>query len=133
MDITKHWLNVMSNNIILDFIIYIYIHTHTHTHANQFVPLNPHHYFTPSPSFVITTLFSISFYFLFIQLFFYQLEANYFTILQQILSYIDMNQPWIYMYSPSQSPLPPPSPPNPCGSSQCTRSKHLSHASNLGW
>ena len=22
-----------------------------------------------------------------------------------------MNQPWIYMYSPSQSPLPPPSPP----------------------
>ena len=24
-----------------------------------------------------------------------------------------MNQPWIYMYSPSQSPLPPPSPANP--------------------
>ena len=23
-----------------------------------------------------------------------------------------MNQPWIYMYSPSQSPLPPPSPPD---------------------
>ena len=49
------------------------------------------------------------------------------------LSYIHMNQPWIYMYSPSQSPLPPPSPPDPSGSSQCTRSKHLSHASNLGW
>ena len=27
----------------------------------------------------------------------YQLEANYFTILQWFLSYIDMNQPWIYM------------------------------------
>ena len=35
---------------------------------------------------------------------FYQLEANYFTILQWFLSYIDMNQPWIYMYSPSRSP-----------------------------
>ena len=44
-----------------------------------------------------------------------------------------MNQPWIYMCSPSQSPLPPPSPPDPSRSSQCTRSKPLSHASNLGW
>ena len=43
-------------------------------------------------------------------IYFYQLEANYFTILQQFLPYIDMNQPWIYMCSPSQSPLPPPSP-----------------------
>ena len=55
------------------------------------------------------------------------------TILQWFLSYIDMNQPWIYMYSPSWSPLPPPSPPDPSGSSQCTRPEHLSHASNLGW
>ena len=31
-----------------------------------------------------------------------------------------MNQPWIYMYSPSRSPLPPPSPPDSSGSSQCT-------------
>ena len=45
-------------------------------------------------------------------IYFYQLEANYFTILQQFLSYIDMNQPWIYMYSPSRSPLPPPSLPD---------------------
>ena len=35
------------------------------------------------------------------------------------------------MYSPSRSPLPPTSPPDPSGSSQCTRPKHLSHASNL--
>ena len=41
------------------------------------------------------------------------------------MSYIDMNQPWIYMYSPSRSPLPPPSPPNPSGSSQYTRSKRF--------
>ena len=44
-----------------------------------------------------------------------------------------MNQPWIYMCSPSQSPLPPPSPSDPSGSSQCTSPEHLSHASNLGW
>ena len=47
------------------------------------------------------------------------------------LSYIDMNQPWIYMYSPSQSPLPPPSPPNSSGSSQCTRPEHLSHGAKI--
>ena len=74
-------------------------------------------------------LFLVFFFFIY----FYQLEANYFTILYCILSYIDMNQPRIYMYSPSRSPLPPPSPPDPSGSSQCTRPEHLSHASNLGW
>ena len=49
------------------------------------------------------------------------------------LPYIDMNQPWIYMCSPSRSPLPPPSPSHPSGSSQCTSPEQLSHASNLGW
>ena len=49
------------------------------------------------------------------------------------LPYIDMNQPWIYMYSTSRSLLLPPSPPHPSGSSQCTSPEHLSHASNLGW
>ena len=44
-----------------------------------------------------------------------------------------MNQPWIYMCSPSRSSLQPPSLSHPSGSSQCTRSEHLSHASNLGW
>ena len=38
----------------------------------------------------------INFFFLFI--YFYQLEANYFTTFQWVLSYIDMNQPWSYMY-----------------------------------
>ena len=44
-----------------------------------------------------------------------------------------MNQPWIYMCSPSWTPLPPPAPSHPSGSSQCTSPKHLSHASNLNW
>ena len=43
-----------------------------------------------------------------------------------------MNQPWIYMCSPFRSPLLPPSPSQPSGSSQCTSPEHLSHASNLG-
>ena len=81
----------------------------------------------------MTEQFSLQFIFLLFYYFFNQLEVNYFTTLQWFLSYIDMNQPWIYMYSPSRSPLPPPAPPNPSGSSQCTRSEHLSHASNLGW
>ena len=36
-----------------------------------------------------------------------------------------MNQPWIYMCSPSRSPLPPPSPSHPSGSSQCTSPEHF--------
>ena len=36
-----------------------------------------------------------------------------------------MNQPWIYMCSPFQTPFPPPSPSHPSGSSQCTSPKHL--------
>ena len=57
----------------------------------------------------------------------------YFFYLWWILSYIEMKQLRVYMCSPSQSPLPPPSPPIPSRFSQCTRSEHLSHASNLGW
>ena len=34
-----------------------------------------------------------------------------------VLSYIDLNPPWVYMYSPSWTPLPPPSPSHPSGSS----------------
>ena len=43
------------------------------------------------------------------------MEANYFTILEWVLSYIDMNQPWIYMYSPSRSPSHLPLHPIPLG------------------
>ena len=41
-----------------------------------------------------------------------------------VLPYTDMNQPWVYMYSPSWTPLPPPSPYHASGSSQCTRPEH---------
>ena len=52
------------------------------------------------------------------------MEANYFTILWWFLPYIDMNQPWVYMCSPSWTPLLPPSTSHPSGSSQCTRPEH---------
>ena len=48
---------------------------------------------------------------------------NYPTLLDNIvlvLPYIDMNPPWVYMCSPSRTPLPPLSPSHPSGSSQCT-------------
>ena len=57
----------------------------------------------------------------------------FFFFLWWILSYIEMKQPRVYMCSPSQFPLSPPSPPIPSRFSQCTRSERLSHASNLGW
>ena len=42
-----------------------------------------------------------------------------------------MKQPWVYMCSPSQSPLPPPSPPDPYRSSPCTRSERLETISKV--
>ena len=40
-----------------------------------------------------------------------------------VLPYIHMNLPQVYMCSPSCTPLPPPSPYHPSGSSQCTSPK----------
>ena len=57
----------------------------------------------------------------------------FFFYLWWILSYIEMKQPWVYMCFPSRSPLLLPSPHAPSRFSQCTRSEHLSHASNLSW
>ena len=41
-----------------------------------------------------------------------------------VLPYINKNQPWVYTCSPSWTPLLPPSPYHPSGSSQCTSPKH---------
>ena len=41
-----------------------------------------------------------------------------------VLPYIDMDLPWVYMCFPSWTPLPPPSPSHPSGSSQCTSPEH---------
>ena len=52
------------------------------------------------------------------------MESNYFTILQLFCHTFDMNQQWVYISSPSWTPLPPPSPSHPSGSSQCTSPEH---------
>ena len=41
-----------------------------------------------------------------------------------VLPYIDMILPWLYTCSPSRTPLPPPSPYHPSGSSQSTSPEH---------
>ena len=41
-----------------------------------------------------------------------------------VLPYINMNPPRVYMSSQSWTPLPPPFPYHPSGSSQCTSPKH---------
>ena len=41
-----------------------------------------------------------------------------------VLPYINMNLPWVYMCFLSWTPVPPPSPYHPSGSSQCTSPKH---------
>ena len=40
------------------------------------------------------------------------------------MPYFDLNQPWVYMCSPSWTLLPPPSPSHPSGLSQCTSPEH---------
>ena len=44
-----------------------------------------------------------------------------------------MNLPWVYMCSPSWTPLPPPSLYHPSGSSQCTSPKHPVSCIELDW
>ena len=63
---------------------------------------------------------SLLFFFIFIFLFYFILLYN--TVL--VLPYINMNPPWVYTCSQSWTPLPPPSPYHPSGSSRCTSPKH---------
>ena len=49
-----------------------------------------------------------------------------------VLPYIDLNPSWVYMCSPSWTPLPLSSPSNPSGSSQCTSPEHPVSCIKLG-
>ena len=65
---------------------------------------------------------------------FLQLKINVFFFLIVMVFAIHWHESaMVYMCSPSRSPLPPPYPTHPSGSSQCTSPEHLSHPSNLGW
>ena len=48
---------------------------------------------------LVEASFLITFFFVY----FYYFEANYFTTLKWVLSYIDINQPQGYMYSPPEA------------------------------
>ena len=61
----------------------------------------------------------------------YLLGGYYFTILCCFLPYIDMNQPWVYMSSPSWTHIPPHTIPQ--GHPSAPAVSALSHAVNLGW
>jgi len=50
-----------------------------------------------------------------------------------VLPYIDLNLPWVYLCSPSWTPLPPPSPSHPSGSSSAPTLSILYYALNLDW
>ena len=65
--------------------------------------------------------FSFFFHF-YLFILFYFIFKLYIIVL--VLPNIKMNQPQVYMCSPSWTLLPPPSPFHPSGSSQCTRPKH---------
>ena len=69
------------------------------------------------------------FFFLVILYLFFNLSFIYFLIFLHynivvVLPYVDMNPPWVYMCSPFWTPLPPPCPSHPSGSSQCTSPEH---------
>ena len=64
-------------------------------------------------------------------LFLFLLKASYNIVV--VLPCIDMNPPWVYMCSPSWTPLPPPSPSHPLGLPSAPALSTLSHASNLDW
>ena len=65
-------------------------------------------------------IFDKFFFFIYFHLFIYFLLYN----IVLVLPYTDMNPPWVYMCSPSWTPLTPPSPSHPSGSSQCTSPEH---------
>ena len=64
----------------------------------------------------------VSYFFLFLKNFYFYFILLYNTVL--VLPYIDMNPPRVYMWSQTWTPLPPPSPQHPSGSSPCTSPKH---------
>ena len=69
-------------------------------------------------------------YFFIFFIYFHWLEANYNIVVVFVIHWHESAMD-LHGWFTSRSPLPPPSLPNPSGSSQCTRPKYLSHASFL--
>ena len=75
--------------------------------------------------FLVSNVFAFYFFFPCILISWRLITLQYCNV---FLPYIDMNQPWLYICSPSRSPLLPPSPSHPSGSSQC---KNMERFTNL--
>ena len=99
--LNHHHLYIILCNIFVVYISYIYnfIFLICYLRNYEHIPRSQNSFF-----YTITLKSTLGFncmqlphFFLFFILFyfFYQLEANYFTILQWVFSYIEMNQPWI--------------------------------------
>ena len=87
----------------------------------------PHKEILSIQSFPCTLFWCILFFFLFFCFIFFNFYF-YFILLYDtvlVLPYIDMNPPRVYMRSQTWTPLPPPSPQHPSGSSPCTSPKHI--------
>ena len=65
--------------------------------------------------------------------FFFNFKWRLITILWWFLPYSHMNQPWLYVCSPSWPSLPPPPHPIPHGHPSATALSTLPHALNLDW
>ena len=85
------------------------------------VPFPPHS--SHSPRF---------FFLLFKKIFLIYFNWRLITILWWFLSYIHMNQPWVYMCSPPWPSLPPPSPSHSSGSFQCSSPEHAVSCNDPG-
>ena len=101
---------------VLTIIFQLFTHTRTHTHTHTHTPL-PHsasgiavHSFCFRDDEVRSLPPGIFFFF-----FFFHFILLYNTVL--VLAYIDMNPPRLYVSSQTWTPLPPPTPHHPSGSS----------------
>ena len=74
-----------------------------------------------SLNFSLSPSFFIFYFFIFLNFYFYFILLYNIVL---VLPYIDMNPPRVYMRSQAWTPLPPPSPQHPSGSSPCTSPKH---------
>ena len=81
--------------------------------------------------FIRTDSFIRTVFFLFFYVNFYLFILFYNTVL--VLPYININPPWVYTYSPSWTPHPPPSLYHPLGHPSAPAPSIQYHASNLDW
>ena len=94
--------------LFLDFSVLAIIccPSYSHSHPRTYVFLLPlwhqSNYINVLKYFVLNMLMISCFHFIYFFFF-----AYFFFYLWWILSYIEMKQPWVYMCSPSRSPLPP--------------------------